>query len=366
MSKHWRIRAAQLAGSLVAVLVAICWSIRQRRGPQTDTSAEKPPAMSPEAVRMQPQGRSGVLRKRFTFEPQPKNGRPHDQGWQDGVRSMQVADDVLAVVGLGTNRMDVASRRAAMRKLTRTLPEGDAQALRLFLRSTLDGQANPIDGDDFFALKNDVLDILVRQEAYPRGLAVDLAEMALDKSQDTVWRDYCVQYLADCHARLTSGQEQTGNPSTVPTPQTEREAILTAFETALQERDSTLAGTALIGLEQVSRSDDMVDRTVLSGIASDIALDDAASEASRITSLRVAALMGSGSVIQAARMLSQVGETETLRLAAVATLGDVGTAEDLELMQALSVTAETRMRPVLAGALKRLKERLARTGREDE
>jgi hypothetical protein len=93
---------------------------------------------------------------------------------------------------------------------------------------------------------------------------------------------------------------------------------------------------------------------------SDIASDDAASEASRITALRVAALMGNGDVLPAARMLAQVGGTDTLRLAAVATLGDVGVAADLELLQALSATADGRARPVVDGALKRLKDRLAR------
>ena len=127
------------------------------------------------------------------------------------------------------------------------------------------------------------------------------------------------------------------------------------------------AGTALIGAELVSRSDPAVDRGGVLAAATDIAADDAASEASRVTALRVAALMGDAGIVAAARMLAQVGETETLRLAAVATLGDVGDAGDAELLRAVAASSDKRLGPAARGALKRLNARLGRpAGRGEE
>ena len=58
---------------------------------------------------------------------------------------------------------------------------------------------------------------------------------------------------------------------------------------ALDERDSTIAGTSLIGLETLSRTHDEFDREAIVEKASEIALDETASAASRLTALRLAA-----------------------------------------------------------------------------
>lgn len=271
----------------------------------------------------------------------------------DALDKLDVSAAVRAVVGLDRQVTNSVGRRAAMQLLTRELPADDVAALRLFLRIRLAEQVG-LRPEEFFALKNDILDVLLRQERFPQGMGLDLAGMYHDRGQDAVWRDYCVQYLAECHARLLDGAKDVD-------PQAdERTAIIHAYEEALTERDSTIAGTALIGMEQVSRADANLDRGRVRQLAVEIATDEGASEASRVTALRVAAMMDSRGVLPVARMLAQVGQTSMLRIAAVATLGDIGSHEDAELLRAVAEGADKRMKPVVEGARKRLKEQLAK------
>jgi len=109
---------------------------------------------------------------------------------------------------------------------------------------------------------------------------------------------------------------------------------------ALDERDSTIAGTALIGLENLSRTHEEFDRETIVAKASEIALDETASAASRLTALRLASQVSeekgveSGeSAADAARSIAQTGETVLLRSAAIVTLGEVGSHDDRELLE---------------------------------
>ncbi|MDF7802198.1 hypothetical protein P4C99_22195, partial [Pontiellaceae bacterium B1224] len=124
---------------------------------------------------------------------------------------------------------------------------------------------------------------------------------------------------------------------------------------ALEERDSTIAGTSLIGLELLSRTHDEFDREVIVNKASEIAADEAASSASRMTALRLSAGMSNNEqgvsnveVAETARSLAQTGETVLLRSAAIVTLGEVGTSDDRELLESY-LLADNRQ---IAGAAK--------------
>ena len=80
----------------------------------------------------------------------------------------------------------------------------------------------------------------------------------------------------------------------------------------------------------------------------EIAGDEMASAASRLTALRLSAGIssdeqgtGNVEVISAARSLAQTGETVLLRSAAIVTLGGIGTPEDRELLESYAL-AENR------------------------
>ncbi|MDF7802200.1 hypothetical protein P4C99_22205, partial [Pontiellaceae bacterium B1224] len=89
-------------------------------------------------------------------------------------------------------------------------------------------------------------------------------------------------------------------------------AIHDAMFQALDERDSTIAGTSLIGLELLSRTHDEFDRDLIVSRATEIASDEMASSASRMTALRLSAGMSNNEqgvsnveVVETARSLAQ-------------------------------------------------------------
>ena len=68
--------------------------------------------------------------------------------------------------------------------------------------------------------------------------------------------------------------------------------------------------------------------------------------------------MGKVEALPAARIVSQTGETTMLRMAAIATLGDLGEEQDIDLVETMAASDEKRIATVAESALLRLKKRL--------
>jgi hypothetical protein len=214
-----------------------------------------------------------------------------------------------------------------------TLSTKEVAELRKFLTLPNDQFPEKMRPIEINAVKNDVLDRLLRQETLPEGIGTQLAEMAGNAENDSVWRDYSIQFMPQFYERAIQD-------STVP--EKERTAVRDALFSALDERSDTLAGTALIGLELLSRNDQDFDRKAIVETAVEIAEDEMASTACRLTALRLTAMTEkSASAVDAARTLAQTGETVLLRSAAIVTLGETGTMEDRELIETYT-TAENR------------------------
>ena len=235
------------------------------------------------------------------------------------------------------------SRRAALRALGRDLPEGDAAALLDLVRVPEAAFAAALSAEESHALRNDILDILLKQRTMPAALPRVLVETARDRAgQDEVWRDYCVQGLGDCAMCLPEGSVA-------------RAEVLEDLASFLPETGGSLAGTALLGLDRASAADD----AFTAAAAVRLALDAAASPESRAAALLVAAGRGATGVLPEARVLAQIGDTLPLRLAAAAAVADLGEAADLELLLSLAETAEPVARKGLLAVADRLQRRLA-------
>jgi hypothetical protein len=237
-------------------------------------------------------------------------------------------------------------RMEAMRQLTRTLPADDIQALTRFL-DVLPGEQQTLLPEELNAVKNDIADILLRQDRPTPGLAAELIRMYHDPRHDDVWRDYCVQYLSACYERRP--------------PASQAEAITndvakTLWE-AVQEKDTTIAGTALLGLEHLSRTYPHIDTNKLAATALALAEDSRCSEASRITAVRLCGLMKAREILPIARMLAPPGATLPLRAAAIATLGEVGDPDDEPLLRYFGQDPDKRIKAISASALKTLQQR---------
>ena len=201
---------------------------------------------------------------------------------------------------------------------------------------------------EFNAIKNDILDKLIAQESIPEGLGQFIVTMYRDRGHDDLWRDYCIQHFALYHnARWPSGS--------APEENAEARAMQSAFREALNETEGTIAGTALIGLETVSRKDKSYDRDKIGQAAISLAVDDTCHIRTRITAMQICGVMGRKEILPTARKVAREADSIPLRMSAIATIGDVGDSQDTELLkQILSSSGNTYVRKSAQSAMNRL------------
>ena len=131
----------------------------------------------------------------------------------------------------------------------------------------------------------------------------------------------------------------------------ELQAVQDALWNALGERENSNAGTALLGLDKLSRNHAEFDRKQIDAAMVDLAGDDQASVANRITALRMCGERGNVQALETARNLARNGDTTMLRCAAIATLGELGTEEDLALLETYAASTDERIRRIVRNAL---------------
>jgi hypothetical protein len=289
-----------------------------------------------------------------------------------------LSDPVKALLGQDGKVHNYPELLAAINDLDYEMSATDAAALMGMLNYPNDRFPEKMRPIEINAVKNDVLDKLLRQKSLPQGLGLQLVEMAGNVENDPVWRDYCTQFLPVAWERIEAesriANTEQGISKGVATESTEEHAgrasknsvsssaargenkesvdelmaIRDAMFQALDERGATLAGTALIGLENLSRTHGEFDREAIVAKASEIASDEMASAETRMTALRLASQtsmeLRAGSketAVDAARSLAQTGETVLLRSAAIVTLGELGAPDDRELLESY-VLADNR------------------------
>lgn len=266
------------------------------------------------------------------------------------IGGLRLSEAVKAVIDTDGRQTDYAAREKAVKSLYSCPPSADdVQALTLFLDfRSADNKCMP--ALSFNAVKNDVLDFLLRRERTGRVVATNLTAMLRDNRHDDVWRDYCVQYMAPCYEKIRREQEKTDDPP-------ELADLRTNLWAALGMKEKTIAGTALLGMDRLSRQYPEIDRKKVEQAALELALDERAGEPTRITALRICGQNGTSNVLATARFLAQAGDTTVLRMAAVATVGDVGDASDIELLHSLAGSSEKGLAAAANSAGKRLKAR---------
>lgn len=220
----------------------------------------------------------------------------------------------------------------------------------------------------FNGIKNDVLDVLLMQEKLPQGIGSMLVEMYHDKTYDVMWRDYCVQFMSSYYeTRWLSGKPtDQRNRRLLRRMQTEQQAIMAAYRDALTETASTIAGTALIGLDALSERDEgIIAPDEVAKAAVEMLGNPTIAEPARISAFAVAASHGVADALPEARIIAQTGETIPVRMAAIALLGKLGTPADVELLSALAWNAEPRLKRLVESAIESLQQRYALRRDED-
>lgn len=207
------------------------------------------------------------------------------------------------------------------------------------------------------SIKNDLMDVLLRQSVLPLKLGRLLLDVVADPRQDEVLKDYCLQHFAAYYDRKWPANIQKSVDS-------ERQEMLSTYRAALSNTTGSLAGTALIGMLSLSEKHSEIDRDEVGRHAQELAARVQYGVMTRVTAMQVCGRVGNSNILTIARIEAQSAASVQLRMASIATLGDLGDRADVELLASLSADAEDRVRLSSLSAQKRLLAQLGARDRE--
>ncbi len=202
-------------------------------------------------------------------------------------------------------------------------------------------------------LKNDVMDALLEQEPLPPGLAELLTQVYRDRNQHVVLRDYAIQHLTSLHEQLDA--------TSTAGAQAEQERIQQVFWEALAETDSSIAGTALLGLSRLADTHQEIDRDKIAATALQLAGAGNASDVTQITAMQVCARLGVRAAVPLLVETAQTGNI-AVKISAIGALGMLGTPTELDLLERIVAGQDEHLKPAAAGALQRIRKRWAPPG----
>lgn len=204
------------------------------------------------------------------------------------------------------------------------------------------------------ALKNDIMDALTRQEPLTPQIVALFAEVYRDRNQHVVVRDYAVQHLSMSYERLIPAQDAKTDGS-----RPVRAEIAGFLWEALAETDSTIAGTALMGLNRISESTAELDRNRIAAAALKLAGDPTVGDAARISALQVGARLNNPATLPLSLQLLE-GETPAgLRLSAIGAIGLLGGQRELPALNRIIEQGSPMLRPAAVAAVGRIQQRLS-------
>lgn len=218
----------------------------------------------------------------------------------------------IALIIGATANTDYKPRATAVHSLGRNLTQDQVLQLLDFLNTKF-SENTDLTLLQLNSIKNDILDVLIEQNILFENLGYRIINMFNDHTMDDVWRDYCVQHFSAYYERKWPANIQD------PEKDTEWQEMINAYSNAVLETGTTIAGTALIGLEMISAKHKEINRQELRNSALKIATDKTSGEPARIAALQVCALTGEQRVIPVATSIAQNSNASTvLRLSAAA------------------------------------------------
>jgi len=236
-----------------------------------------------------------------------------------------------------TGNESYAIRSQAAAQLGETLNENEIHSLILFLqrRSAEDVLAM----EELNALKNEVVNLLRRQDGFADELAERLMEMHRAPGTDEVWRDYCIQHLGALFPEMDGAL---------------RGPAAELFFKATDVKGGSLCGTALIALNSNTNVPE-IDAERVGTLAVEVASSADRGSAARTTAIQIASQLGVPSVLPVARQLmGDPHQVSMLRMSAVAAVGALGDADDLNEITRLCGSRDARIRRAAVSALKQL------------
>ena len=214
---------------------------------------------------------------------------------------------------------------------------------------------------------NEVMDKLCHQHQPLPELGETLSSIVRNPAKIPGVRDYALQHLVDWLTPTATGEPFETNP-------TKREAIIKTLIQAASETTENLAGTALLALHLTlegshrsgiaentpteKQQPSSFTATILRPLAVNLATTADATDGARETALQVCAEQGFNEILPKAREIAtNTAFRDSLRLSAIAVIGQIGVPGDKLLLEQLTKTASTRLQKALQPALKNLQKR---------
>ena len=288
---------------------------------------ENPTQLTPEALSSQSEVRANIVVQKHAHVIEP------------GGTSASYAIDILCGAnGATDNRYEARNDALLSIARRRDLTEEDVTALMEYVAATdcvmrVEREA---------ALKNDVLNLLRNQKHQPEGLADLLLDMVASKQYAPVVVDYCIQHLG----------AMVGSVSDDPTKARIRETLVAAAE----DIGETYSGTALYSLAEMpnkskSESDELRRLTVA-------ACGESANPIARISAIQLAGERGCRETLPMLRgILAGTRRDAVLDMAVVGSVGLMGDANDVQLLESFRARGGRRLNAAIDAAVRRIKER---------
>lgn len=247
------------------------------------------------------------------------------------------------------NELDYQVRLGGLRLLGNSISSEDLNELIDFLSTPMPDLIK-LSKLEFNGIKNDLMEVLLNQQELPPGLGDMLLAEYDNPEQDSIWRNYCIQFMKPFYEKQANVLGYTYQSSDDEIP-SELKVIQDALWISLVERENSNAGTALLALIQLSKEYAEIDKESVRMATIDLAKDNSATLANRVTALRLCGNEKNDSILPLARSLALDADSTMLRCAAVATLGDIGSDEDLVLLKSLVASPDERISSVARCAL---------------
>ena len=253
---------------------------------------------------------------------------------QQAPRTLTFVDAEISTI-CGEISSPYAERVRLIHRLPSNLTPEQLERCRAFLESPLAGQ--PLSDLEFNGLKNELVFALLRQREGLTELAELLVRMSRAEETDATWRDYCVQFLGKCYPRINDTKS--------------RESMADALWEALKnQRGGRGAGSAARQLMTLGRTFPEFPPEKVSAASLEALLDPTCSEETKTALLQVCGILGERSALPAARTIAGLDSSPVLR----ASIGMLGDASDLPLLERLAVSGDMRVSIPACSAIDRI------------
>jgi hypothetical protein len=251
-------------------------------------------------------------------------------------------------------KTNYSARLSATRAAKTNMAAADQPAIYAFLL-----RRNPLDEEQAgHVLKNSLLDSLCEMDPPPPGLRDVLIQIYRDEGQHRVLRDYAIQHLAAHYEQMEKMPDNGAGGR-----QQELARIQDVLWEALAETQSSIAGTALLGLARLAEGRPEFNRESIGAAALRLSREGAAGELTRITALQVCGRFDVQQALPLALQVVKQGDAQSmpLRISAVATIGALGGPQAKEFLTNVLNGAEERLKAPASHALNQIyrKELLA-------